>query len=236
VRLEKYQGAGNDFLVLVDAAGSQPVDAAFARAVCHRHTGVGADGLIRVTGELVMELWNADGSRAELSGNGLRCVARAVVDAGVSAGPEVVVQTDVGPRRVMLDGDGEASVEMGRPTVKLESDTSAVVDLGNPHLVVLVPSPPDTSPVDDPSVNVEAVVVDGNDELTLRVWERGVGETLACGTGACAAVAAAHEWGLVGTRATVHQRGGDVTVELRPDNAILTGPVVHVATVEVPNR
>src|SRR5205085_9711980 len=123
MHLRKYHGLGNDFLVLVDPDGKQPVDGAVARAVCDRHRGAGADGLIRVTGHgvqgtqprepLTMELYNADGSRAETSGNGLRCLARAVVDAGIEDGPEVTVHTDAGRRRLALHDDGAVSVEMG---------------------------------------------------------------------------------------------------------------------------
>ncbi|MDQ6946631.1 MAG: diaminopimelate epimerase, partial [Actinomycetota bacterium] len=125
MRLRKYHGLGNDFLILFDLDGAQPVDAATVAAVCDRHRGVGADGLIRVTAgdlgsigsDVTMELRNADGSRAETSGNGLRCVARAVVDAGLVAGPDLVISTDVGDRRATVGGDGYVSVDMGHVVV-----------------------------------------------------------------------------------------------------------------------
>jgi diaminopimelate epimerase len=229
MHLRKYHGLGNDFLVLVDADGKQPVDAALARAVCDRHRGAGADGFIRVTADpLTMELYNADGSRAETSGNGLRCLARAVVDTGLEDGPQLTAVTDAGSRRLVLHDDGQVSVEMG--TVRWDGD---LVDLGNPHLVVFVD---DLAKVDEgrDGLNVEYVVTGpGPDELTMRVFERGVGETLACGSGACAAAAVAHERGLVGERVTVHQPGGDVRVELA-DPIVLTGPVEYVCDVEWP--
>src|SRR5436309_14518736 len=101
MELHKYQGLGNDFLVLVDLDGTQPIDAEVARAACDRRFGVGADGLIRLTPgdsgiDAVMELRNADGSRAETSGNGLRCVARALVDAGAVTAKTITIETDAG--------------------------------------------------------------------------------------------------------------------------------------------
>ncbi len=230
MQLRKYHGLGNDFLVLVDPDGKQPVNGGVARAVCDRHRGAGADGLIRVTADpLTMELYNADGSRAETSGNGLRCVARAVVDAGLEDGPEVTVVTDAGPRRVRLHDDGEVSVEMG--TARMDGDR---VNLGNPHRVFLMDGPVTEVP-DFDNENVEFVWPGpGPDELTMHVWERGVGETQACGTGACAAAAVAHDRGLVGNRVTVHQPGGDVTVELEGDQIVLTGPAEYVCDVEWP--
>ena len=266
MRLEKYHGLGNDFLVLVDLDGSQPVDAGLARAVCDRHEGVGADGLIRVTAghgrpggaDVVMELWNADGSRAETSGNGLRCVARAVVDAGVVTRPELVIATDAGPRRATVDG-GMVTVGMGEVAVVErtgqwddlgpdDAHWSEFVDAGNPHVVFGVD---DVGKVDleqygrawdhhyPGGINVEYVTVGpGEDELTMRVWERGVGETRACGSGACAvAVAAERHVGLVGGgRVTVHQPGGDAVVDLSGDTVLLSGPAAHVFTADVEAR
>ena len=248
MRFEKYHGLGNDFLVLLDLGDKCPVDAAAVRALCDRHRGVGADGVIRVTlgperpperaAGPTMELFNADGSRAEMSGNGIRCLAMAMVDAGLS-GPEMVVQTDAGPRRVTVDDDGWASVDMGMAKIDAKDVGLAFVDMGNPHTVVEVE---DLSRLhiakraaEWTGRNVEFVVTGpGRDELSMRVWERGVGETLACGTGACAAVAAAFVWGKVGRHVTVHQQGGAATVHLESDTIVLSGPADHIATVEVP--
>ena len=248
IRLEKYHGLGNDFLVLLDLGDKCPVDAAAVRALCDRHRGVGADGVIRVTPGPerppgrgtgpTMELFNADGSRAEMSGNGIRCLAMAMVDAGLS-GPEMVVQTDAGPRRVTVDDDGWASVDMGMAKVDAKDVGLAFVDMGNPHTVVEVE---DLSRLaiakraaEWTGRNVEFVVIGpGTEELSMRVWERGVGETLACGTGAAAAAAAAFVWGRVGRHVTVHQPGGAATVHLESDTIVLSGPAAHIATVEVP--
>lgn len=260
MRLRKYHGLGNDFLILLDPEGSQAVDGAVARAVCERHRGAGADGLIRVTtgpGGPAMELYNADGGRAEISGNGLRCVARAVIDGGIETGPAFVVTTDAGPRAVeVLDG-GDVQVEMGTallgppvrpPWDEVDVGWSTLVNVGNPHVVLEVadPAKADLAHVEGiqlmypGGINVELVALTGEDELTMRVWERGVGETLACGSGACAAAVAAHRQGAVGSRVTVRQTGGDAVVEIddgedaaRPV-VTLTGPAQYVCDVEFP--
>lgn len=262
MRLRKYHGLGNDFLILFDLDGTQPVDAALAAAVCDRHRGVGADGIIRVTAgaggsDVCMELRNADGGRAEISGNGLRCVARAAVDAGLVSGPDLVVATDAGDRRAVVGGDGQVSVEMGTVSiVGREGDRAGpdpaglpvdgwhgFVDAGNPHAVFGVD---DLDKVDivahgdacdrrqPGGTNVEYVVVGPEpDALTTRVWERGVGETLSCGSGACAAAAVAHDAGLVGDRVTVHQPGGDLMVDLSGDVVTLTGPAEYICRAEI---
>jgi diaminopimelate epimerase len=244
MRLSKYHGLGNDFLVLVDAAGDQPGSAELARRVCDRHRGIGADGLIRVTAsesaevDLAMELWNADGSRAEMSGNGIRCMVHAAIDRGLAAGPIVRVATDAGIKVVSQrpsDGRGvmRFSVDMGAVKVVRCDEHEAEVDMGNPHLVIL-DADEDLATLGrrHPDVNVELVGGKG-DEITMQVWERGVGETLACGTGACAAAAAMHAWGRTSTKVTVHQPGGSAEVELDGDIAVLTGPSQHIADIEI---
>ena len=243
MQLRKYQAVGNDFLLLLDLDDQQPVDEARARALCDRRRGVGADGVIRLTpgrngADITFELRNSDGSPAETSGNGLRCVARALIDAGIATGPRVVIDTVVGPRAATIGDDGVIGVEMGGAQLESPPDApsprSMLVDLGNPHLVVL-----DEGQFELPALgakypqwNVELISASGG-ELTMQVWERGAGETLACGTGSCASAAAAHEWGLVGTSVVVHNPGGDVEVVLG-DPIVLRGPAEYVATVEVP--
>jgi diaminopimelate epimerase len=247
MRLEKYQALGNDFLVLLDVHDRRPVDGAVARAACDRHHGIGADGFIRAfdglhDADVVMELWNADGGRAETSGNGLRCLARAVADAGMFTGSELRVATDAGRRRVWLRDDGSITVDMTPGAYGVVRTEHGVhVDLGNPHLVVEVDDPAkvdlaeETRPL--PDVNVEFFTSGpGSDELTMRVWERGVGETLSCGSGACAAVLGAQLTGTVGDRVTVHQPGGDLLVEASEGSILLTGPAQHVGTAEWPGE
>ncbi len=239
MRFEKYHGLGNDFLVLLDLGGRCPVDAAAVRALCDRHRGVGADGVIRVTPGPTMELFNADGSRAEMSGNGIRCLAMAMVDAGLS-GPKMVVHTDAGDKEVTVDDDGWASVDMGMAKIDAKDVGLAFVDMGNPHTVVEVE---DLAKVriakraaEWQGRNVEFVVIGpGTDHLSLRVWERGVGETLACGTGACASVVAAARTGRASRRAIVHLRGGDLRIEWSDDNRVyMTGPATTAFEGEYP--
>ena len=245
IRLEKYHGLGNDFLVLLDLGDRRPVDPGEVRSLCDRHRGVGADGLIRVTPgpagtDCSMELYNADGSRAEMSGNGIRCLAMAMVEAGLS-GPHLVVHTDAGDRAVTVDDDGWATVDMGRAKIDAKDVGVAFVDMGNPHTVLELADGEDLDTINVArraavygGRNVEFVVIGpGTDHLRLRVWERGVGETQACGTGACAAAAAAFVWGRVGSRVTVSQPGGNATVDMKPETILLSGPAEHIATVEV---
>jgi diaminopimelate epimerase len=148
---------------------------------------------------------------------------------------DITFETDAGPRRVELHGD-VATVDMGDVVVKRLGDTDAEVDTGNPHLVLLVDDPATVDLVAlgqrNPEVNVEVIAPAGPDELAFRVHERGAGITMACGTGSCAAAAAAHAWGLVGPTVVVHNPGGDVTVELKDNAALLTGETVWVADVD----
>jgi diaminopimelate epimerase len=206
--------------------------------------------------DVTMELRNADGSRAEMSGNGIRCFAQAVWDAGVSARRDLAIATDAGirvVRRVATPRPGEvlAAVDMGPVKVLGDAtrwvegtvEAAALVDAGNPHLVLLDPDiatvdvgtrGPEIEATFAGGINVEWIWTGpGPEELTLRVWERGAGITEACGTGSCAAVAAAVSWGRAARHTTVHNPGGDVEVEVG-ETAILTGPAVRIAVVELP--
>ncbi len=269
MHLAKLHGLGNDFLVLIDLDDATPVDAGLAVALCDRRRGLGADGLIRVSpgtegAHVTMVLRNADGGLAEMSGNGIRCLALAVArQRGVSS-LELRVATGGGVRSLSLTtahaGLAQVDVDMGKARPGPEPDTGwlslpvtanllegpdgqypglSTLDIGNPHLVVLVDDPAavdlaEVGPVVERQfaggINVGFVApVPGHpDALDLRVWERGAGITEACGTGATAAAHAAHEWGLVGERVTVHLPGGDVQVAVG-DTLTLSGPAVHVA-------
>jgi diaminopimelate epimerase len=267
VRLAKLHGAGNDFLVT-----EREVDGALAARVCDRHRGIGADGLIalrpgRDGADCTMQLYNADGSQAEMSGNGIRCLAWVASRAGLGDGKRLVVETDGGRREVELElgGAGDVTagtVDMGPVTfepsqIPLDAPTAFDLEatfhgvtyrgdaagMGNPHLVLLVDDPAEARvtqhgprlEVDErfPNrTNVEFVAVTGADGLTMRVWERGVGETLSCGTGVCAAAAVAHRRCLVGATVVVQVPGGVHRVELG-ETVRLHGPVVHVFDTEI---
>ena len=261
LRLTKHHGAGNDFLVLLDPENRRPLSAREARALCDRHRGIGADGVLRAVpgpapAALTMELHNADGGVAEMSGNGIRCLVQAAVDGGLVRPGTVAVQTLAGLRSVEYRpgpgvGLGHGRVDMGHAALgamlgppELDGATwGRHVDMGNPHVVLFGPRASDDTvrtvgPRWDQSVaggaNVEFVwpgPVAG--ELTLRVWERGVGETLACGTGACAVAVAAHAQGVAGTHVRVHNPGGALDVAIEPSGIFLAGPTQKVGDVTV---
>ena len=262
----KHEGAGNDFLVVLDPDDAITLSVAQVRLLADRHRGIGADGIIRVGPgrdgcDLSMDLRNADGSPAEMSGNGIRCLAQAAVDAGLVSPPRFTVSTPGGPRTVEYTAGDEpgwahARVDMGPvrlgPDQPQEFDDRRVrtVDVGNPHLVLLGP---DTAAVDVAElgpklqaafaggINVEWITVTGDEEgelLDFRVFERGAGETLACGTGSVAAAAAARSWGVVAGAGAVRVRnpGGLLEVTLgsgADDPAHLAGPVRKVADVDI---
>jgi diaminopimelate epimerase len=262
--LTKHHGLGNDFLV----AFHPGVDdlPALARRLCDRRRGVGADGLLvaeAVDGYAArMTLYNADGSRAEMSGNGIRCFAQAVASRRGDLSDQLIL-TDAGDRLVVIEATEDpatitARVEMGDVSSLDEPAGWAALgchpdrpvahlSLGNPHSVVGV----DEVAVVDlghlgsqvPHVNLE-IVEPGpeSNAITMRVHERGAGITEACGTGACAAAYAARSWGLVARGAgevIVHMDGGTATVSFSdeaPERAILTGPATFIAQIDVEIR
>lgn len=238
----KMQGLGNDFVVLESPI---ELDAAAISALCDRRTGVGADGVLVVTaGEpIVMEYWNADGTPAEMCGNGLRCVARYSYDMGLAKTPEFDVDTPIGRRRVRVL-DELIEVELGPTEVTghtvIDSESYHLIDVGNPHAVVEVEdlSQADVEVVgprveqDDQfprGTNVEFVTF-ADDLVRMRVWERGVGETRACGTGMVAAAVVATKAARMTTPITVEVPGGRGQVDFREGVAWLTGPAEYSFT------
>lgn len=273
VRMTKMHGAGNDY-VYVDCRTRDLADPPrVARAVSRRHHGIGADGLILVRpsdrAACRMEMYNADGSRAEMCGNGIRCVGKYVYDRGLRENP-LAVETDDGIKNLELHLDAddlvrEATVDMGTPEfdgprIPVASEGRVIdqpldVDgtryevtclaTGNPHCVVFVE---DVAALDLPRlgprfehhpffpnrVNTEFVAPRSRREIDFRVWERGSGETMACGTGACAAVVAAAVTDRTDRQVLVHLRGGDLQIEWRPDDhMIMTGGAAEVFTTDV---
>jgi len=242
----KMHGLGNDFVVV--PGPFEPTSDQVA-AWCDRRRGVGADGVLVVSpvddGLVAMGYWNADGSPAEMCGNGLRCVARYAVDSGLVSGPDFVVRTPVGERPVSVRPDGTVRALLGQtgPAEAGPMDVAGYhlepIRVGNPHAVAFVPDCYST-PVDavgpivegDPHfperTNVEFATVVSSNRIALRVWERGVGETLACGTGAAASVAMTHRKGLTGPRVTVELPGGPLVVEVAEDGVWIEGPAETV--------
>jgi diaminopimelate epimerase len=271
LRIWKYHGTGNDFVMVEDLADERPLTLELVAALCDRRFGVGADGVIRVIrgraeGEdFFMDYRNADGSLAEMCGNGIRCLGKMVLERGHISSTELAIGTRAGTKRLWLDLDGDVvrsvTVSMGPPafargripmsgpaeepflTEPFEIDgrtlKASAVSIGNPHLVVFVED--DLDAVDVPWIgpriehdarfpektNVEFVAV-APGGLEARVWERGSGETSACGTGACAVVVAANEAGLVPPKAEVRFPGGTLVVERTADDVLLTGPAERV--------
>jgi len=267
LRVWKYQATGNDFVMTYDPDDERRLSADEVRVLCDRRFGVGADGSIRVThesgGRPFMDYRNADGSLAEMCGNGLRCVALLLRDVDGAGGFSFEVETRSGTRRVELTADGRVSVDMGEPNFTKAAIpmrgpawetylrepldlggglvvTASAVSMGNPHLVLFVDDDPERFHVahigavlerDDrfpEGTNVEFAKVD-EDEIVARVWERGSGETMACGSGACAIAVAADEAGLAGSRSSVRFPGGVLDVERSETGSVLlTGPASRV--------
>ncbi|HEY3007540.1 MAG TPA: diaminopimelate epimerase [Micromonosporaceae bacterium] len=271
MEFRKGHGTGNDFVLLPDPDGQLALTPALVAALCDRRRGIGADGVLRVVrsakhpdaanhatdAEWFMDYWNADGSSAEMCGNGVRVFTRFLIDSGwaAPAAGGLPVATRTGIVRVVV-GEGSIAVDMGLPRRYARSAASVAgrsvpgiaVNVGNPHLVC--PLPPDVplSTVDlsgppgfdktlfPAGVNVEffAPVPGPGVHVRMRVHERGVGETLSCGSGACAVAAVAADAG-VGSRGTVvvEVPGGRLTVEFDGTTCWLAGPAVLVARGEV---
>ena len=249
----KGHGTENDFVLLPDPDSRLELTAELARALCDRRAGIGADGAIRVgrdeRGGFVMDYRNADGSVAEMCGNGARVFARYLVDAGWAPAGRIDFATRGGPRWAELDERGDVLIGMGPVRVGPPS-TAAVggdeiagvaVDVGNPHLVCLVDADPlgfdlTVAPRVDRGVfpdgaNVEIVQPVSGDAVRMRVHERGVGETRSCGTGTVAAAAAYLAAGRrADGRVQVQVLGGEVTVTIAAGTATLLGPAVLVAS------
>jgi diaminopimelate epimerase len=266
----KMHGLGNDFVFLDHFSVSQDVDyPELAKKLCHRHFGIGGDGLIVILPSKVadakMRIINSDGSEPEMCGNGIRCFARYVYDHRVVVHNPMHVETLAGVLTLNLKvQDGEVQgvrVDMGEPILQadlipvlgqgepvvgqtLEVDGSTflytAVSMGNPHCVIFVD---DYETLDferyGPAIekhslfprktNVEFIKVDSQRELTMKVWERGAGPTLACGTGACASAVAAVLNRKTERTVTVHLPGGDLLIEWGPDNHVyMTGPADYL--------
>jgi len=272
MRFAKLHGAGNDFLLaqaLDDGRDWGPI----AVAMCDRHFGVGADGLMLVLpsekADVRMRLFNMDGSDGEMSGNGVRCLVKYVIDGGIAAATngQLTIETahDVLTADVTMSGDevGSVRLSMGKPIFEpkeipvLGEPVSPVLDMpidvngellilhcvsmGNPHAVTFVRGPVEDYPLErlgpvveyhpkfPQRVNFGVARVEARDRMHLRVWERGVGETLACGTGSCAAVVAARLNDLAGERVEVVQPGGELVVEWDGENEVfLSGPAEFI--------
>lgn len=248
----KLQATGNDF-ILVDAGGLEQDWARLARVMCHRHFGIGADGLLLLlkseVADFRMRVFNPDGSEAEVCGNGLRCFARYVIDHGLAdVDKELTIETVAGIRKVRPHAGSRFEVDMGVPRfspeeipVSVEVDIIPILDypinvqgkelllnfvsLGNPHGVCFVEDSVTDFPLSElgpiiehqelfpQRLNFEVASVLSRREIRARVWERGAGETLSCGSGACAVAVAAQLHGYVASQVDVLLPGGRLGVE-----------------------
>ena len=283
MKFTKMHGCGNDYVYFdctqVDFPGGAEGEKQAAIKLSDRHFGIGGDGIILIKkgskADFEMVMYNADGSRSQMCGNGVRCVGKLVYDAGYTKGREFTVES-MGAVKDLTVVDGERgdkvaklSVDMGKPIlaaskipVALKSDERVIqqplvidgveykatcVSMGNPHAVVFI----DKKPADFPAcevgplfennsffperTNTEFAYVEDRRTIWMRVWERGTGETLACGTGTCATVVAAILNGLVdaGEKITVHLLGGDLEIQWsgdENDSVFMTGPAETVFT------
>ena len=276
MRFTKMQGCGNDYVYVDCFAHKSPANpAALSVKIADRHFGVGGDGLILICpsekADARMRMFNADGSEAEMCGNGVRCVAKYVYDHGIARKPTLAIETGRGVRTldVELRGDKvhQVRVDMGEPILEAAKIPTTLpgtppvdvplpgydlratcVSMGNPHCVIFVEAITDQQVLGiGPKIekdgifprktNVEFVKVNRPDDVTFRVWERGSGETLACGTGACAVAVAGVLTGRTERKITAHLLGGDLQLlwSEKDNHVYMTGPAVEVFSGEWPD-
>jgi len=258
----KMHGAGNDFVVLDFTREPFTLDSGQLKKLADRHRGVGCDQILVVqkpddgAADFRYRIFNADGGEVEQCGNGARCFVKFVHARGLTRKPEIQVQTLGGTIRPRLEADGEVTVDMGKPSkpsveklnVHGRQIEAVILSMGNPHAVQVVPDV-ESAPVATQGpmlevhprfpnrVNAGYMQVLGRQHIALRVWERGAGETLSCGTGACAAVVAGITRGLLDSPVQVDTRGGTLTIAWAGgDNPVsMKGPAVTVfeGTIEV---
>lgn len=270
----KFQGIGNDYII-IDEFKQEVVPekqkSAIARLLCKRQFSIGADGVLFVCpsthedAEIKMRIFNADGSEAEMCGNGIRCFAKYVYQKGLIRSLTMRIETLGGIKIITLStSEGVVStiqVDMGEPKllrseIPMRGENTHVINepliigdisykitcvsMGNPHCVIFVDNVKDldieqgrlieTHSVFPQRTNVEFIKIISSREIEMRVWERGVGETLACGTGACAATVAAFLNGKTDRKTTVHLLGGDLDLfwDASTNHVYMTGPATHV--------
>ncbi|XOY57323.1 MAG: diaminopimelate epimerase [Rhodobacterales bacterium] len=252
----KMHGLGNDFVV-VDERGAAPrVTAALARAIADRHRGVGFDQLAVISdtpdADLHLTFWNSDGSTAAACGNATRCIARLVMDQ--TGQRDLTITTERGTLKAVDAGNGLTSVNMGQPqldwheiplaeqidTLQLPIDGSpTATGMGNPHCTFFVDDAEavdlatrgaliEHHPLFPQRTNVQFASLIGPDHLRMRVWERGVGVTLASGSSSCAVAVAAARRGLTGRKVTITLDGGDLAIDWRDDGVWMTGATAYV--------
>lgn len=260
----KMHGLGNDYIILDNREGKLKEEKLtdLAKLLCKRRFSIGADGLLLLhnssKADVKMRIFNADGSEAEMCGNGIRCLARYCYENKIVSCLDFVVETLSGLKEVMLEIKNQKvgciTVNMGEPilertiipvvgdgrfineNLKVDGEIykATCLSIGNPHCIIFVDDVDrfpvrkvgymiERHPIFPNRTNVEFAQLLSEREMKLRVWERGVGETLACGTGACAAVTAARLLKKVGDYCTVHLKGGSLKIRYKNDHILMTG-------------
>lgn len=284
IEFTKMHGLGNDYIYINNIAGKNYIPqekiSQFTRYICNRNFGVGADGIILIKeskiADLKMEIYNSDGSGAEMCGNGIRCFGKYVYENKIVEKKSLRIETLAGIRQLFLHTKNnkvvEVTVNMGKPiwdnekipinlehiskkdmykkTITLQADDWKVegmaISMGNPHFVIIVKNVDEIDLnkygkiIENAScfpnkTNVEFIQILGNRSIKMRVWERGSGETFACGTGACAAFAVCYERKLVVPEAKVYLKGGELKIALdrSTNNIYMTGLATKVCDGEI---
>ena len=254
MKFTKYHGCGNDYVYIDCFENEIENPENLSKKVSNRNFGIGSDGLILILPSKVadakMRIFNSDGSEAKMCGNGIRCVAKYLADNKFFSKKSINIETLSGIKKTEIIESGDTlskvKVDMGKPEFIRDLDfkefpnqKSVYVSMGNPHCVVFCPEIDSidlyesgtniqNKEIFTEGVNVEFVEVNSRNDIRIRVLERGSGETLACGTGACASVVAANHLGLCDKNVIVHLLGGDILVEYEKDTVFMTGNAVKV--------
>lgn len=252
VAFTKMHGIGNDYVYFTEMPCPPEELPELSRRLSDRHRGIGGDGIILIlpseVADFKMRIFNADGSEARMCGNGSRCACKLVHDLGLTSKPVITLETLAGIKtlRIVEDHSGNRAINrvtvgMGKGSVAgrviLQGYAVIPADMGNPHGVVFIDCDPAQFNVGDlgsrleidsywpDRANIEFARVVSRNQIEMRVWERGSGETLACGTGACATALAAYTRGLCDSKVKVKLPGGELDIEILPDNEVMmTGP------------
>lgn len=272
MKFTKMQGLGNDYIYVNCFSESVENINETAKRLSDRHFGIGSDGLVLIKpseiADFRMDMYNSDGTQAQMCGNAIRCVAKYVYDRKLTDKTEISVETLAGIKYLQLNLSESGTVEtvrvnMGKPElfpkkipilsdldtfimqdIEIDGKTykTTGVSMGNPHIVVFIDEMPDmnklgpkfeNNPLFPERINTEFIKVQDRSNIIMRVWERGAGETLACGTGACAAMVAAKLSDLVDGTAIVHLLGGELKIEWNGECVYMTGPCEFVFDGEI---
>lgn len=251
VSFTKMHGLGNDYIYFTEMPCPPEELPQLSRRLSDRHCGIGSDGIILAlpssVADFKMRIFNADGSEAKMCGNGARCVGRLVSDLGLTDKSELTLETLGGIKHLKLLNDGHVAVDMGSgvvsPACRLQGLEVIPVSVGNPHGVVFINEDPagfdvhsrgaelEVDPYFPDRANIEFAQVLDHHSIKMRVWERGSGETMACGTGACATALAAYATKRTSNKVKVSLPGGNLKIEITDGHRILmTGPATRVFT------